>query len=106
VLLVPHFSQSNAKNSSRLLKFFKALTCGPAADVLKLDDMAELRRAITVKHNEMTNKQKNQKKKPNVPNTAASTAKPTLKQSSGGRNTNFASRLDDEAGDDDYEDFM
>ena len=53
--------QSNAKNSARLLRFLKSLTdsvCSP----MKLDDVAELRRAITVKHNELTERQRKQQK--------------------------------------------
>lgn len=88
--------QSNQKTSTRLLRFFKLLTCGPAGEVLKVDDMAELKRSITVKHNELMNKQKqNQKKggasKPSV--AVSSTGKPSLKQS-GGRNT-YGDSLDD-----------
>ena len=103
--------QSNARNSARLLRFLKSLTdsiCNP----MKLDDVAELRRSITAKHNELTVKQKQQQKGNKKAATAAPGSKKanTVKVSSAGggasagRNT-YTDELDD-YGDDGDDSFM
>ena len=105
--------QSNAKNSARLLRFLKSLTdtiCNP----MKLDDVAELRRSITAKHNELTIKQKQQQKGKKAATAALPGSKKanTVKVSSGGggasagRNTGmYGDELADDYGGED-EDFM
>lgn len=78
---------------------FKTLVCGPAGDVMRVEEMNELKRLVTVKHTEMTNKQKNQKKKPTA-------AKPAVKLGTSGKGAGKAGAYgDDDGGDDDYDFF-
>jgi len=93
--------QSNAKQSLRFLNFLKTVA-GSLSDTMKLDDVAELRRFINVKHNDQTNKQKvaSKGKKAAAPLGAPKKAN-SLK--SGSRNT-YGDELDayGDAADDDF----
>jgi len=98
---------SNARNSARLLRFLKTLT-QHICDPMKLDDVAELRRSITAKHNELTAKQKvAQKGKKGGGSTVGVSKKANSVKvasgNSGGRNT-YGDELDydDGGGDDDF----
>ena len=85
-----------------MLRFLKALTNG-MCNPMKLDDVAELRRAITAKHAELTAKQKTAQKGKKGGATPAGTKKAnTLKMgpTSAGRNA-YGEELDDHVPDDD-----